>query len=115
VAAPETGVGAMLGVVPGVTVWLVTSMGMSRMARSLPRRRSGQRSVTSKVLSPSIMEEKACPPTAILTAFSTSPTETPNSLQRSRSTENSRLGWPRMRKRSALVTPSTELSTALTR
>jgi hypothetical protein len=49
------------------------------MARSLPRRRSGQRRVTSKVFSPSIMEENACPPTAIFTTISKAPGSYPTS------------------------------------
>lgn len=62
---PVKGVPGRSATGPSVTVWPVTSTGMSRMASSAERSRSGQRSVISYDFSPSIIRVKGLPPTAV--------------------------------------------------
>src|SRR5262245_51681361 len=52
VLGPVKGVGPVAGTMPGVTVLLTTSTGISRIRFSSLRSHGGQRSVTSKVFSP---------------------------------------------------------------
>ena len=55
---------------------LVTSTGILRISATLPRNRSGRRSVMSNVFSPSIIDVNALPRTAVSMTFCTSATLT---------------------------------------
>ncbi len=93
------------------TTWLlVTSTGMSRIDVSLPRRSSGQRTVMSKDFSPSVIVERALPPSAVWMTLLTSAALTPHFLHFSRSTRKSRLVAPLMLNTPTSVMPRTPLS-----
>src|SRR5216683_3544324 len=75
---PEpVGDGVKLGPATGTTWLLVMSTCMSRIEDSLLRCHCGQRRLTSKSFSPSIMDVRDLPPTALWTRLLTSAALTP--------------------------------------